>query len=186
MLLARLEDRPDIRDAAGWANCLLALGERELAEREAGPAGDEEDEETESGSEETPGPAGPEEVEGMLVSVAASAARGVGMGLLCRMLGSSVLSWKGPHGSGRITTAQWRPEGGWPEGAPPEIKPALRCRLTRVAAGELRRLIRAGARVELSPSEGFSLGAAELRCLLGLESPSLPDEDCPGNLHRHG
>lgn len=185
-LLARAEGRTDIRDAAEWADALLALGERELAERAIRAAADGEGEEAESGPEGEPAPAGPEEVEGMLVSVAASAARGVRMGLLCRMLGSSVLSWKGPHGSGRIATARWRPEEGWPEGAPAEIGPALRCRLARVAAGEMRRLLRAGARVELSPEGGVSPGASELRRLVGLPPAPSHDDDGQASLCRHG
>ena len=122
----------------------------------------------------------------MLVSLAASAARGVRMGLLCRMLGSSVLSWKGPHGSGRIATARWRPEEGWPEGAPAEIGPALRCRLTRVAAGETRRLLRVGAGVELSPKGGIPLGLEELRRLVGLPPAASHDDDGRAALRRNG
>jgi|GEM_PF-1806111 len=186
MLLVRAADGTDIGDAVEWAEALLALGERELAEREARPAEEEEGEEAEAGPEEEPAPPGPEEVEGMLVSVAASAAGGVRMGLLCRAMGSSVLAWEGPHGFGRMATSRWRPEEGWPEGAPAEIGHALRCRLARVAAGEMRRLLRAGSRVELLPEGGALLGASELRRLVGLPPGPAADEDGQAALRRNG
>ena len=185
-LVGRVDIGPGSMDARGCTEALLALGEKKLAQREARRPADEEGEEPEPASENLPDAAGPEEVEGMLLSVAASAARGVRTGLLCRILGCSVLTWKGPYGSGTFTTADWRPGEGWPDGAPAVIAPALRCRLTRVAAGEIRRLLRAGARVELSPEGGIPLGDAELRRLVGMGQPSQSDDGFEQTLHRHG
>jgi hypothetical protein len=142
------------------ARAVLAAGEERLAEILAG-----EPEAEEGGGEDDgqPGPAGPEDVLRVLLGIAASAARAVALGRLCSLLGSCTLSWTSPRWSGELRTSAWKPGPGWPDGAPETVPPELRCRLAAVAAGEIRRVLREGGRVELEAEDGFSPDLRELR-----------------------
>ena len=150
----------DADSAEEVARALLAAGERRLAEAAEGADGEDTEEEE---AESAPAPATSRDVEEVLLGMAASLARATGLGRLCSLMGSSVVSWKSPRWSGELTTDGWRPGSGWPEGVPSSIPLQLRCRLAEVAAGEVRRVLRAGGRVSVRGADGVAPDGKELR-----------------------